>query len=60
MAVFRAQEAGGPVDRQEGLVLGVQDELEILQSVFLEFLREDVTAVSLILQERGERFQQCL
>ena len=60
MAVFRAEEARSPVDRQESLVLGVQDEVEILQGVFLEFLREEVTAVPLVLQERSERFQQCL
>ena len=60
MAVFRAQEACSPVDRQESLVLGIQDELEVIQSVLTDLLREEVTTVSLILQERSERLQQCL
>ena len=60
MAVFWAEETGCPVDWQEILVIRIQDELEVLHSVLLELLREQVTGVSLILQERGERFQQCL
>ena len=60
MAVLWAEEARSPVDRQEILVLGVQDKLEVLESVLLDLLREEVTAVPLILEERSDRFQHCL